>query len=226
VVNLGRNSFLASVVIGIRGVAAPLTDLAESISEEKQNMKTESFSHCHGESSFHIVFSPKYRHDIFEKEQIKAFCEKTFNEIALKESFVIRALKMVGDHVHLFVSIPPKYSVSDTVQRFKGYSAYRLFQEFPWLKQYKYGEKRFWGGHFWSRGYFFRSVGSTTDEAVEFYIKITQDKQLREKYYTTVGSMDKKTTAEDPYVEFLRNQSKYRKSKTNLHQKNLSSFFR
>ncbi len=46
-------------------------------------MKTESFNHCHGESSFHIVFCPKYRHDIFGKEQIKAFCEKTFNEIAL-----------------------------------------------------------------------------------------------------------------------------------------------
>jgi len=188
-------------------------------------MKTESFSHCHGESSFHIVFCPKYRHDTFGKEQIKAFCEKTFNEIALKESFVIRALKVMEDHIHLFVSIPPKYSVSDTVHRFKGYSAYRLFKEFPWLKQYKYGEKRFWGGHFWSRGYFFRSVGSTTDEAVEFYIKITQDKQLREKYYTTVGLTDNKTITEDPYIEFFRDRLKSTELKYDRHQKTLSSFF-
>ena len=57
--------------------------------------------------------------------------------------------------------------------------------EFPWLKQFEVGEKRFWGGHLWSRGYFFRSVGSTTDQAVEFYIKISQDKKKREKYYST-----------------------------------------
>jgi putative transposase len=81
------------------------------------------------------------------------------------------------DHIHLFVLVSPRFSVSEVVQYFKGYSAYRIFSEFPWLKEYKPGEERFWGGHLWSRGYFFRSVGSTTDEAVEFYIKVTQDRQ-------------------------------------------------
>jgi len=76
----------------------------------------------------------------------------------------------------LFVSIPPKFSVSDTVQYFKGYSARKIFLEFPWLKQFELGEKRFWGGHLWSRGYFFRSVGSTTDKAVEFYVKSVKTK--------------------------------------------------
>jgi putative transposase len=202
------------------------TDLALPISEEKQNMKTKSYSHCHGESSFHIVFSPKYRHDILGKEEIKTLCEKTFYEVALKWDFVIRALKVMEDHIHLFVSIPPKYSVSETVHRFKGYSAYRLFHEFPWLKQYKYGEKRFWGGHLWSRGYFFRSVGSTTDEAVEFYIKITQDKHLREKYYTVVGTTNQNTTTEDPYIEFLKNKSNPSEHKNNPNQKTLFSFCR
>src|SRR5450759_3843843 len=131
-------------------------------------MKTASYSHCHGESSFHIVFGPKYRHDVFGKDDIKTFCEKCFNEVAFKENFEIRALKVMEDHVHLFVSIPPKFSVSDTVQYFKVYSARKIFLEFPWLKQFEVGEKRFWGGHLWSRGYFFRSVGSTTDQAVEF----------------------------------------------------------
>ena len=88
-------------------------------------MKTKSHSHCHGESSFHIVFSPKYRHDVFGKEEIKTFCEKCFDEVASKEYFDIRALKVMEDHVHLFVSIPPKFSVSETVQYFKGYSGRR-----------------------------------------------------------------------------------------------------
>ncbi len=60
-------------------------------------MKTESYSHCHGESSFHIVFSPKYRHDVFGKDEIKTFCEKCFDEVASKENFDRRALKVMED---------------------------------------------------------------------------------------------------------------------------------
>ncbi len=58
-------------------------------------MKTKSFSHCHGESSLHIVFSPKYRHDIFGKEEIKAFCETKFYEVALKGSFSIKGITTI-----------------------------------------------------------------------------------------------------------------------------------
>ncbi|CAG0999641.1 hypothetical protein METP3_03209 [Methanosarcinales archaeon] len=47
-------------------------------------MKTESYSHCHGESSFHIVFGPKYRHDIFGKDEIKTFCEKSSMKLRLR----------------------------------------------------------------------------------------------------------------------------------------------
>ena len=187
-------------------------------------MKTESYSHCHGESSFHIVFSPKYRHDVFGKDEIKTYCEKCFDEVASKENFDIRALKVMEDHVHLFVSIPPKFSVSDTVQYFKGYSARKIFLKFPWLKQFQVGEKRFWGGHLWSRGYFFRSVGSTTDQAVEFYIKISQDKRQREKYYSTGNNKNNRTTSEDPYIEFL--QSKLKQSEQKHEQRTLSTFVR
>ena len=62
-------------------------------------MKTKSFNHYNSESSFHIVFFPRYRHDIFGKEQIKAFCEKTFNEISLKEHFLIRAAILLHQHM-------------------------------------------------------------------------------------------------------------------------------
>jgi REP element-mobilizing transposase RayT len=51
-------------------------------------MKTASYSHCHGESSFHIVFSPKYRHDVFGKDEIKTFCEKCFNEVAGRKYYI------------------------------------------------------------------------------------------------------------------------------------------
>lgn len=81
-----------------------------------------------------------------------------------------------------------------------------------------------WGGHLWSRGYFFRSVGSTTDEAVEFYIKITQGKSLREKYYTVAGSNRKRREVEDPYIEYLRGNLKGKKRAVDLKQKALDEF--
>jgi hypothetical protein len=79
-----------------------------------------------------------------------------------------------------------------------------MFKAFPWLREYKPGEERFWGGHFWSRGYFYRSVGSTTDQAVEFYIKLTQNKHLKEKYYTSVGKKKHQGIADDPYLDYFQ----------------------
>ena len=96
--------------------------------------------------------------------------------------------------------------------------------KFPWLKQFEVGEKRFWGGHLWSRGYFFRSVGSTTDQAVEFYIKISQDKKQREKYYSTGNIKNNRATSEDPYIEFLQN--KLNQAELKHEHKTLSTFLR
>ncbi len=93
----------------------------------------------------------------------------------------------------------------------------------PELKQFEVGEKRFWGGHLWSRGYFFRSVGSTTDQAVEFYIKLSQDKKQREKYYSTGNIKNNRPTTEDPYIEFLQNKLKQTEQKHQ--QRTLSTFF-
>ena len=73
-----------------------------------------------------------------------------------------------GRPVHLFLEMHPTHSLSRTFQLFKGISARKLFWRFPSLK------KKLWGGHLWSRGKFFRSVGEVTTEKVEFYIKGTQ----------------------------------------------------
>ncbi len=62
-----------------------------------------------------------------------------------------------GDHVHMFVSIPPKLSVSDFMRKIKGRSSYLVQKEFPALK------KRYWGKHFWGRGYFSTTNGAITD---------------------------------------------------------------
>jgi len=165
-------------------------------------MTTEiSFSHACGESNFHLVFSPKYRHEIFEDAELKKACERSLVGTATAYDMTIRAMKVCEDHIHLFIALRPDQSVSWAVHKFKGRAAHELFTTYPWLKVGRVGDKRFWGGHLWSEGYFFRSVGSTTNEAVDFYIKVSQDKKMRDKYYSMVGGCQ-----EDPYVTFLKKQ--------------------
>ena len=69
------------------------------------------------------------------------------------------------EHVHMFVEIPPHIAVSDFVRRVKGRSSHRVQMEFPDLR------KRYWGRHFWARGYFFTTSGNITDDAILQYLQ-------------------------------------------------------
>jgi len=69
------------------------------------------------------------------------------------------------DHVHLFVSVPPKLSVSDFMRKAKGRSSRKIQMEFPELK------KRYWGRRFWGRGYFSTTSGKITDDIILQYLE-------------------------------------------------------
>ncbi|HLC77230.1 MAG TPA: IS200/IS605 family transposase [archaeon] len=168
--------------------------------------KLEANSHSYGQSWFHIVFCPKYRHDVLEGD-IQKFVYEQFYEIAYKWQMRFRVVRVMPDHAHIFVSLKSWQSPAFAVHKLKGISAHEVFKKFPFLKEKKFGEKRFWGGQFWSDGYFYRSVGSVTDDAVEFYIRVTQDKHLRDKFYTRVGASSKEAEEfEDPYIKFLQSK--------------------
>ena len=72
---------------------------------------------------------------------------------------------LARDHVHMFLSVPPKHAISDVMRRLKGRSSRKLQQEFPALR------KRYWGRHFWARGYFCTTSGNVTDELVLQYLE-------------------------------------------------------
>ena len=131
-------------------------------------MSLRSFSYAYGDSNCHIVLVSKYRKDIFKNIHAARGWKLVFQEIAEQHGYRILALEVMEDHVHLFLEMHPTHSLSRTFQLFKGISARKLFWRFPSLK------KKLWGGHLWSRGKFFRSVGEVTTEKVEFYIKETQ----------------------------------------------------
>ncbi len=138
------------------------------IATGREHMSLRSFSHGYGESNYHIVLVPKYRRKIFKDIHVARGCRLVFYEIADQYGYKIPALEILEDHVHLFLEMHPTHSPSETFRLFKGISARKLFWRFPSLK------KKLWGGHLWSRGKFFRSVGEVTSEKVEFYIKESQ----------------------------------------------------
>lgn len=184
-------------------------------------MKPQPYSHSYGESNFHIVFCPKYRHDILTG-RIASVCNLAFEEAGEVWNFRIVTKRISPDHVHQFVSLRPNQSPSWIVHKLKGRSARKLFRTFPWLRQFsKKDKKRFWGGQFWSDGYFFRSIGSTTDKAIQFYIDVANDPILRKQYYTYAGRRKKEPGCrDDPYISFLQGKLKL----TPKDQRNLTQF--
>jgi putative transposase len=98
---------------------------------------------------------------------------EAFAEIAERYEFEIDTMEVKDDHVHLFLSAPPRYSPARVVQIIKSISAKMVF------KQVREVKKQLWGGEFWSDGYFVRSVGDkVTSEVIRRYIKYQQQEQL------------------------------------------------
>ncbi len=116
-----------------------------------------SLNHSRWECKYHIVFIPKYRKKrIFG--QIKRYLGEVFHRLARQKESLIEEGHLMSDHVHMMISIPPKYSVAQVVGFIKGKSAIHIAREFA-------GRKRnFVGQSFWARGYFVSTVGR--DEAV------------------------------------------------------------
>ena len=129
-------------------------------------------SHAVYDLKYHMVWIPKYRKMILKGDLAKRL-KVVFQEIAERYEFEIDTMEVKDDHVHLFLSAPPRYSPARVVQVIKSISAKMVFKEFPEVK------KELWGGEFWSDGYFVRSVGDkVTSDLIRRYIKYHQEEQL------------------------------------------------
>ena len=99
--------------------------------------------------------------------------KRTFQEIAERYEFEVDTMEVKDDHVHLFLSAPPRYSPARIVQIIKSISGKMVFKGFPEVRE------QLWGGEFWNDGYFVRSVGDkVTSEVIRRYIKYQQQEQL------------------------------------------------
>ena len=122
-------------------------------------------AHSAYDTAYHLVWSPKYRKGLLTGELAKRV-EELFREIAQAHDITIEELEVSVDHVHIFCSFPPHYSISKVVGRLKSESARTVFREFPWVK------RQLWGGELWEDGYFARTVGDkVTAEVIRQYIR-------------------------------------------------------
>ena len=129
-------------------------------------------SHAVYDLKYHFVWIPKYSKRILN-ENIAKRVEEIFREIAQMYEFEIETMAVVEEHVHVFLSAPPKYSPGEIVRVLKSRSAKIVFKEFPQVR------KDLWAGELWSDGYFVRSVGDqVTTEVIKRYIEYHNNKQL------------------------------------------------
>ena len=120
--------------------------------------------------NYHLVWCPKYRKPIL-LGPVAFRCGELLKEIASKWSFSIIAQEVMPDHIHLFLSAPPKYSPSKVAQLFKGATAHYLREDFPQLKKVIWAD-----GTLWSPSYYIGTAGNMSVETIKRYIQECQRK--------------------------------------------------
>ena len=137
-----------------------------------------SYSHCVGEFNYHIQITPAYRRRVMEDEKVTklviAYISSKLDELKVK----VVIMKGGSEHLHIFVKDCKNVAPAKLIQQLKGFSSF-MMRKNHWNLFRHY----LWGDKFWSEGYFCRSIGSTTTEAVEFYIKYSQDKHWKNVDY-------------------------------------------
>jgi len=100
------------------------------------------------------------------RDNIREKVQELFKEILAVRDCDIEEIEIAEDHIHIFTSIPPRYSVGEIVRVLKCISAKEVFRCYPEVK------RELWGGEFWEDGYFVRTVGDkVTSDMIKKYIQ-------------------------------------------------------
>jgi len=139
--------------------------------KKEMKMTVESLNHTRWECKYHVVFIPKYRKKKLFGE-LKKYMGELFHELAKQKGCRIEEGHLMADHVHMLISIPPKYSVSQVIGFIKGKSAIHI------ARTYMGRKKNFVGENFWARGYMVSTVGRD-EETIRKYIKEQDEEDHR-----------------------------------------------
>jgi putative transposase len=131
----------------------------------------QSLRHTKWECKYHVVWIPKYRKKTLYLE-LRKYLGSTFRELASQKECLVIEGHLLPDHIHMLISIPPKYSVSQVIGYIKGKSAIQI------ARTYMGRRKNFTGQQFWARGYFVSTVGAD-EQTVRDYIKRQEEEDRR-----------------------------------------------
>lgn len=121
--------------------------------------------------NYHIIWCVKYRRKVLLEPIANRLYELLVSTGQGKGFSVVECKVGLQNHVHCFVTAPPKISITQIVKYLKGIPRLRLLHEFPTLRQ------SLWKGHLWGSSYFVETIGSTSEENVRRYIERQQNCQ-------------------------------------------------
>lgn len=151
-----------------------------------------SLAHTKWNCKYHIVFAPKYRRQVIYGK-IKADIGQILRKLCEHKGIEIIEANACPDHIHMLVSIPPKYSVSQIMGYLKGKSSLMIFDRHANLK-YKYGNRQFW-----CKGYYVDTVGRNKKAIAEYIRNQLQEDiasdQMTLKEYIDPFTGDRNTKA-------------------------------
>ena len=124
-------------------------------------LDTDSLAHTKWNCKYHVVFAPKYRRQVIYGK-IKADIGKMLRKLCEYKQVEILEAEACKDHIHMLISVPPKYSISQIMGYLKGKSSLMIFEKYANLK-YKYGNR-----HFWCRGFYVDTVGRNKKVIAEY----------------------------------------------------------
>lgn len=129
-------------------------------------------SHVTFDCRYHVVWITKYRFRVID-EEIRNTLKWSIKHTCDSKGIEIIKGTVGAEHIHLYLQIPPKYSVSDTMKWIKGKSSEKLLKSFERLSQ------QYWGRHLWARGYFVSTIG-ISDEIIKRYIEKHREEEKQE----------------------------------------------
>lgn len=115
--------------------------------------------------NYHVVWSVKYRRNVLTQE-VEAALKQILEATADEKGFTLHLAEVgEGNHVHCFVSAPPKLSITYIVKMMKGISGRKLFERYPELRT------KLWKGELWNHSYYVETIGSVSEENIRRYIE-------------------------------------------------------
>ena len=121
-----------------------------------------SFSHSKGQNWYHVIIIPRARFPVFQYEATKKLCEEGLEGVCKRHRIELFGYQVMPDHVHIFISCPPRKSILKICAVIKGGTSYYIRSKMPSLRRYP---------RLWSRGVFYRSVGNVSAECIRGYIE-------------------------------------------------------